>query len=221
VPEPGSHAYDIQRTRLREEIDDNRNAQFRRTPDAKADEEANRLLRGEDPAPSPHKSGPRAGGPAGEGLEPGDPGPVLEVRSVAVTDGAPIPARCARDGGDEQPDLQWSPAPEGTHELVVLCVDPDAPTGTFLHWLVSGIDPGATGLDPSAPSGTAHPNGYGERGWGGPQPPVGDDAHRYVFRLYALAEPFAPPALDDPDGLRSWLDEHATSTGTLTGLYQR
>jgi hypothetical protein len=221
VPEPGSHAYDIQRTRLRDEIDDDRSPEFRRTPDGKADDRANEILRGGSPQPTPSAHGPRSGGPAGEKGQPGDPGPVLQVRSVAVTDGAIIAREHSRDGGDDPVDLQWSEVPEGTAEVVVLCSDPDAPTGTFLHWLVTGIDPSVTALDPSSPVGTAHSNGYGETGWGGPQPPVGDDAHRYVFRVYALREPFAAPDAADADALRAWLDDHALAVGTLTGRFAR
>jgi phosphatidylethanolamine-binding protein (PEBP) family uncharacterized protein len=63
--------------------------------------------------------------------------------------------------------------------LLLLCEDPDAPSGTFLHWLVAGIDPMATGVA------EGQTNGFGEQGWGGPQPLVGDNAHRYFLRLYA------------------------------------
>jgi phosphatidylethanolamine-binding protein (PEBP) family uncharacterized protein len=69
--------------------------------------------------------------------------------------------------------------------------------------------------------GREHENGYGEQGWGGPLPPVGDDPHRYVFRLYALGEPFMAPDTSDADSLRAWLDEHSLATGTLTALYGR
>jgi Raf kinase inhibitor-like YbhB/YbcL family protein len=109
--------------------------------------------------------------------------------------------------------------PDGTAELALLVVDPDAPVGTYLHWLVTGIPATVTALDEG--TGTAHRNGYGETGWGGPQPPVGDDAHRYVFRLYALPEPFSGPVEAPPDDLRSWFDDHSLAAGTLTGRYQR
>lgn len=148
-------------------------------------------------------------------------GSTLTLRSSAFTDSAFIPARYSKDGGNERPDLEWSGVPEGSQELVLLCVDPDAPAGTWLHWLVTGIDPATTRLDPQSPAGTEHGNDYGEHGYGGPQPPVGDDAHRYLFRLYALGEPFGAPEPGDADAVRSWLDGQALATGTLTGLYQR
>ncbi len=220
MPEPGSHAYDIHRTRLRAEIDDHRNPDFHRTPDGEADEAANRILRGDTPVPTPSAHGPRSGGPAGERVGRGDPGPVLQVRSVAVTDGALIAVDHSKEGGNAPVDLQWSEAPDGTAEVVVLCLDLDATDGPFLHWLVTGIDPAATAFDPASPVGTEHDNGYGEPGWGGPRPPVGDDAHRYQFRVYALAEPFAAPD-GDPGALRGWLDDHALAVGTLTGRFER
>lgn len=214
MPEPGSHSYDVSRARRRDELDNSG------VPDANATVAANRELRGDTPHPSPSAETARAGGPLGErGGSGGDPGNVMPLRTSAFNDGAPIPGRYAKDGDDVAPTLEWRDVPDGASELVLLCVDPDAPVGTFLHWLVTGIDPRATTFDGTG--GTPHENGYGERGYGGPQPPVGDEAHRYVFRLYALAEPFAAPDPTDADAVRAWLDEHSLATGTLTGSYQR
>jgi Raf kinase inhibitor-like YbhB/YbcL family protein len=215
MPEPGSHSYEVERNRLRSRLEDEG------IPDERADEEANRRLRGPTPHPSPSMETDRDFGPLGENPDPGDPGNVMRLRSSAFNDYAFIASRHAKDGGNEPPELEWSPAPEGTGELVLLVEDPDAPNGTFLHWLVTGVDPRTTALDPAAPSATRYENGFGERGYGGPLPPVGDDPHRYVFRLYALAEPFAAPDPTDADGVRAWLDAHALATGTLTGLYER
>ncbi|NHC14588.1 YbhB/YbcL family Raf kinase inhibitor-like protein [Motilibacter deserti] len=216
MPEPGSHAYDVQRARLRDEIDNSGN------PDANATDAANRELRGDSPVPSPHAETERAGGPLGQrDGGGGDPGNVIGLRSEAFSDGSFIPGEYAKDGGNQQPVLEWDDVPDGTTELALLCVDPDAPVGTWLHWLVTGIDPSTRRVEPGADVGIEHGNGYGEQGWGGPQPPVGDEPHRYVFRLYALAEPFAAPDPSDADAVRSWLDDHSTATGTLTGRYQR
>src|ERR687883_2031051 len=131
MPEPGSHAYDVERTRLRGQLDDEG------FPDQHADEEANRRLRGDTPHPSPAMETERAGGPLGENPDPGSPGPVMPLRSSAVNYGDFIAKRHARDGDNVPPELEWSDVPEGTRELVLLCVDPDAPRGTFLHWLVT------------------------------------------------------------------------------------
>jgi Raf kinase inhibitor-like YbhB/YbcL family protein len=212
MPEPGSHAYEVQRNRLRSQLEDEG------INDERAEEEADRRLRGDTPHPSRSMESGRAGGPLGQNPNPGSPGNVMRLRSSAFNDDSTIGARHSKDGGNEPPELEWSPPPDGTRELVLLMEDPDAPAGTFLHWLVTGIDPAATTL---GDAGTQHENGFGELGYGGPRPPVGDDAHRYVFRLYALGEPFAAPDVTDADALRTWLDDHALATGTLTGLYER
>jgi Raf kinase inhibitor-like YbhB/YbcL family protein len=212
MPEPGSHAYEVQRNRLRSQLEDEG------INDERAEEEANRRLRGDTPHPSPSMETERAGGPLGGNPNPGSPGNVMRLRSSAFNDDSTIGPRHSKDGGNEPPELEWSPPPVGTRELVLLMEDPDAPAGTFLHWLVTGIDAAATTL---GDAGTQHENGFGELGYGGPRPPVGDDAHRYVFRLYAVGEPFAAPDLTDADALRTRLDDHALATGTLTGLYER
>ena len=112
--------------------------------------------------------------------------------------------------------------PAGTTELALLCVDPDAPSGTFLHWYVTGLDPATSGLDEDErPAGTVHPNNFGEIGWGGPEPPVGDGPHRYVFGLYALAAPPPVDAQAGADAIREALDAQALATATLTGTYRR
>jgi Raf kinase inhibitor-like YbhB/YbcL family protein len=216
MPEPGSHAYDVRRARLRGRIDD------KGTPDRHATEEANRRLRGPVPAASESARTGRAAGPAGEAAGPrGDAGNVIPLRTRDFSDHAPMPARLAKDAGNAAPALEWADVPDGTEELALLCVDVDAPNGDFLHWLVTGIAPHVGAYDPADPVGHDWPNGYGERGYGGPLPPVGDDAHRYVFRLYALPEPFGAPPTADLGDIRAWLDDHALATGTLVGLYQR
>src|SRR3954451_12640387 len=126
MPESGSHAYEIQRNRLRSQLEGEG------INDKNADEEANRRLRGDTPRPSPAFETERAGGPLGDNPDPGDPGNVVRLRSSAFNDNAMIAARHAKDGGNEPPELEWTTAPDGTCELVLLMEDPDAPTGTFL-----------------------------------------------------------------------------------------
>ena len=158
MPEPGSHRYEVERNRLRGELEDDG------LPDQRADEEANRRLRGPTPHPSSSMETDRALGPLGENPDPGDPGNIMKLRSSAFNDYAFIEPRHAKDGGNQPPELEWSPAPEGTRELVLLVEDPDAPSGAFLHWLVTGIDPNATALDPARPMGTQHENGSASAG---------------------------------------------------------
>lgn len=147
----------------------------------------------------------------------------IELRSAAFDDHAYVPDRYAKAGENVSPPLSWAGVPDGAAELVLLCEDPDAPTGTFLHWLVTGIDPAGTGVGSgeTPAGGVAHTNGFGEPGWGGPQPPVGDSAHRYFFRLYALPGPLELPADAGADQVREAAAREQLASGTLVGRYQR
>jgi Raf kinase inhibitor-like YbhB/YbcL family protein len=147
----------------------------------------------------------------------------IELNSAAFSDHALIPQRYARDGEDVSPPLTWSGVPDGAAELLLLCEDPDAPSGTFVHWLVTGIDPADGTVDAGQvpAGGTERNNGYGEARWGGPQPPVGDEAHRYFFRLYALPEPAGLPDGATADDVHRAVDKQQLASGTIVGLYQR
>lgn len=153
----------------------------------------------------------------------GDAGAVMELRSPAFSDHTRIPVRYGRLGDNVSPPLEWSGVPDGTAELALVCEDPDAPSRTFLHWLVTGIPAATRSLLESVtpPGATTWPNDFGEPAYGGPQPPVGDDAHRYVFRLYALRTPLHLPPGTSTDGIRRRLPDEALATGTLVGLFAR
>jgi Raf kinase inhibitor-like YbhB/YbcL family protein len=113
---------------------------------------------------------------------------VFEVRSSAFSEGDTVPIQFTCDGDNVSPPLSWSGVPEGATELRVSVTDPDAPSGTFTHWLVTGIDPSSTdvgqGMVPTR--GTEETNSFGETGYGGPCPPQGHEPHRYVFTVQAL-----------------------------------
>ncbi len=216
MPTPGSHRYDVQRTRLRGKLEQEG------VNDRHADEAANALLQKDDDALSPAARTERAGGPYGETGGGGDPGAVMELRSPGFNDHTLMPGRFSLDGDNVSPPLEWSDPPAGTAELALLCEDPDAPGGTFLHWLVTGIDASVRSVgEGQDPPGTSWPNDYGELGYGGPRPPVGDDPHRYFFRVYALESPLdlAPGA--DVDAVHAALDQRRLATGTLVGLFAR
>jgi Raf kinase inhibitor-like YbhB/YbcL family protein len=127
-------------------------------------------------------------GDADVAQEPDDGGAMFEVESSAFSEGATIPVQFTCDGENISPPLSWSTVPEGATELRISLRDPDAPGGTFTHWLVTGIDPSSSDIDQgSVPVGaTEEVNSFGERGYGGPCPPRGDDPHRYVFGVEAL-----------------------------------
>ena len=92
------------------------------------------------------------------------------------------------DGDNISPPLSWSGVPEDATQLRISLRDPDAPGGTFTHWLVAGIDPSSSevgqGMVPLG--GTEEMNSFGERAYGGPCPPPGADPHRYIFTAEAL-----------------------------------
>jgi Raf kinase inhibitor-like YbhB/YbcL family protein len=162
----------------------------------------------------------------GEDLLPGEAGgpPIrLEVTSVAFEDGEALPPRLAHDGDNVSPPIEWSAAPDGTAELAVLCEDLDAPGGRFTHWVLSGIDPSATGIDEGElPTGAvAGVNGFGEPGWGGPQPPAGDGPHRYLFTVFASSTPLGMASGAGADDLRDALEDKELARGELIGTAER
>lgn len=146
----------------------------------------------------------------------------IVLSSPAFADGGAIPARYSRDGADVPPPLRWSGIPAGTAELALVLVDPDAPRGTFVHWIVAGLDPTLDGIEDGAPTHKVEGmNSWGEIGYGGPQPPPDDPPHRYVFTLYALAEPSklvrGARYVDFVDAIRG----KELTEGRLVGLFAR
>ena len=111
----------------------------------------------------------------------------MEIRSSAFTEGGAVPERFTCDGDDLSAPLEWSGVPDGIAELRLIVTDPDAPGGTFTHWLVTGIDPSTSGVEEgSIPTGgTEQRNDFGDPRYGGPCPPPGRP-HRYVFTVEAL-----------------------------------
>lgn len=146
---------------------------------------------------------------------------VMTVSSSAFSEGEAIPARFTCDGEDEPPPLTWAGVPEGAAALSLVVDDPDAPRGTFVHWVVLDLPAEATGLSGNAlPRGAVQArNSAGRASYFGPCPPSG--THHYRFTVYALSE-----ATGLPDGVS--LDEalravHAAATaqGRLVGTYAR
>ncbi|WP_433202827.1 YbhB/YbcL family Raf kinase inhibitor-like protein [Nocardia sp. CA-107356] len=146
-----------------------------------------------------------------------------EVRSTAFSDHTTIPDRYSYDGGNVSPPLEWHGIPDGAVELVLLCEDLDAPGGAFTHWVLTGIAPTTTGVGAGAspPKAVAGRNDFGEIGWSGPRPPVGDGPHRYFFRLYALDRSLGFTEETSADVVRSDITEHVLASGTVVGLFAR
>jgi Raf kinase inhibitor-like YbhB/YbcL family protein len=162
------------------------------------------------------------GGDRVEGPPPSAPDRI-RLTSPAFAADAAIPARFGCDGEDVSPPLQWSGAPQGTRSLALLMEDPDAPGGTFLHWSLFGIAPGTSELGEGQVPADAREgeNSFGDEGYGGPCPPEGDSAHRYVFALYALRSPLELDAGAAPGEVRDAIADAAIARGRLTGRFAR
>jgi hypothetical protein len=112
----------------------------------------------------------------------------LRIESADFAPLGRIDDRQAADKGNEAPRLRISGVPAGTVELAVICHDPDAPLPRgFTHWTVYAIPPDATDLADAASRFRVGPNGMGEKGYFGPQPPSGHGIHHYYFWVYALS----------------------------------
>ena len=112
----------------------------------------------------------------------------FQLFSNSFAEGGWIPDLHSCKGADLSPSLEWNGEPDGVRSFALLVEDPDAPSGTFCHWIVYDIAPGVhnlvQGLKPGS-VGLCGANDFGRPGYGGPCPPRGS-AHRYYFRLYAL-----------------------------------
>jgi len=98
-----------------------------------------------------------------------------------------IPAKFTCQGEDINPELAWSDVPAGTKSFALIMDDPDAPMGTWVHWLVKDIPANVKEIKQNSIPGTQVVNSFGKEDYGGPCPPSG--VHRYFFKLYALSVP--------------------------------
>ena len=146
--------------------------------------------------------------------------PAMIVTSSAFTDGGTIPRGYTCDGADVSPPLAFADLPGGTRSLALLVEDPDAPRGTFVHWVAWGIDPARASLaEGEQPTGTGT-NDFRRAGYGGPCPPRGP-AHRYVFTAFALSRPVDPGPHASAADLRRAIDGAVLAEGHLVGRYAR
>jgi len=150
----------------------------------------------------------------------------FQLRSDSFTEGTAIPKKFSCDGQSISPALSWSGAPANTKSLALIMEDPDAPSGTFTHWVLYNIPTGVSSLRKAVPAtpevpglGTQGFNSAGRTGYAGPCPPSG--THRYFFKLFALdAGPQLKPGLNAAE-LRKSLEGHILEQTQLMGRYSR
>lgn len=149
----------------------------------------------------------------------------LTITSTAFAQGQPIPAEYSCDGKGQSPPLTWSGAPSATRSFALIMDDPDAPMGTFVHWVIYGIPGSSTGLSPSTPKDSKladgslqGPNTTGRTGYTPPCPPGG--THRYFFKLHALDIALDAEGLGKAQ-LIAAMEGHILAQGELMGTYTR
>lgn len=142
----------------------------------------------------------------------------LTVYSTVFSHKGHIPSEYTCDGKDINPPLEVENIPEGTKSLALIMEDPDAPRGTFDHWLVWNISPNEAIAEQTNP-GISGINDFGKTGYGGPCPPSG--VHRYFFKVYALDTKLELLAGADKKTLLEAMNGHILSEGEMMGLYQR
>jgi Raf kinase inhibitor-like YbhB/YbcL family protein/uncharacterized protein (TIGR00297 family) len=151
----------------------------------------------------------------------------IKITSTAFQNGAAIPVKFSCTGENRSPVLMWSGLPERTQSLALIVEDPDAPMGTFIHWVIYNMTPTLEGLPEGMPKtdevaevGTQGLNGSGKHGYDGPCPPPGA-THHYHFQLYALDVPPNLPVKLDSSGLKKAMRGHILAQGELVGTFKR
>ena len=150
----------------------------------------------------------------------------MTIQSPEFKEGATIPAKFTCDDIDISPPLEWSNVPIGTKVFALICDDPDAPAGTWVHWVLFNIPGDLRKLPEHVPGTETLNNGarqgktdFGSIGYGGPCPPGG--THRYYFKIYALdSELDSKPGITKKELLKA-MEGHILGEGQLMGRYKR
>ena len=150
----------------------------------------------------------------------------MNITSSAFGNEEKIPSRYTCDGRDLSPPLAWEKVPQKAESLVLICDDPDAPMGTWVHWVLYDLEPRLSGLpegvepvEHPAVGGTQGKNDFGRLGYGGPCPPSG--THRYFFKLYALDTTLNLPAGKTKSQVMKAIQGHVLDEAVLMGTYSR
>lgn len=160
------------------------------------------------------------------GKDKGDNKMSIKITSSAFKRESMIPARFTCDGEDISPPLQWENLPQGTQTLAIIADDPDAPMGTFVHWVLYNLPADVNELAEAVPAREMLENGaiqgktdFGRVGYGGPCPPSG--THRYFFKIYALDKKVDIVGNADKSRLIIAMQGHILGQGELMGKYKR
>jgi Raf kinase inhibitor-like YbhB/YbcL family protein len=151
----------------------------------------------------------------------------LELVSTDFSFGGTIPKELTCDGGDSSPALQWKAAPPGTQSFALIADDPDAPVGTWVHWVIFDLPPTLRSLprnfskDEQSPDGSRQgKNDFDKIGYGGPCPPAGMP-HRYFFKLYALDTKLNLKPGATKKEVEHGMQGHILARGEFMGRYGR
>lgn len=142
----------------------------------------------------------------------------LAVRSPAFADHGMIPARYTCEGDNVSPPIEIGDLPEEARSLALIIEDPDAPSGTWLHWMVWNI-PVTHAIGEGKVPGEQGMNDFGRRTYGGPCPPSG--THRYFVKVYALDDVLEVPSGARRKKVEDAMRNHIVAFGETVGLYQR
>ncbi len=150
----------------------------------------------------------------------------FQMTSTAFAQGNPIPPVYTCTGRNISPPLQWGDPPEGTQSFALILDDPDAPGGTFTHWMLYNIPAPESSLAENIPASPQLPDGslqgknsFGQLGYGGPCPPSG--THRYFFKFYALDSQLGLPAGTSVNQLQQAIQGHILGSTELMGTYRK
>jgi len=145
-------------------------------------------------------------------------GETMQITSNEFEHNGFIPRKFTCQGRDISPPLTIDNIPQGTRTFALIVDDPDAPMGTWVHWVVFNISPAKEILEGTIP-GTQGINDFGKRNYGGPCPPSG--THRYFFKLYALDSELKVPEGLTKEELERAMEDHILAQAELIGLYKK
>jgi Raf kinase inhibitor-like YbhB/YbcL family protein len=137
----------------------------------------------------------------------------------AFADGQRVPTQFTCDGDDAPPPIAVADAPAGTKSFAIIMDDPDAPRGTFTHWLAYDVP--ADGAALRSTGGKTLKNSFGRSGYGGPCPPPGHGSHRYNFTVYAVDVAVLDVGGATREDLEAALEGHTLAKARFMGRYER